>query len=101
MKVCILKSDQEEFIQLMEMYNIQIEIVDSIVYAPKRNFTSIDNDVEFIYLCKMQPNQKNQYFNWFELGQMFERNKFKGVVDRVNKMKKKYESKLNIQNENV
>jgi hypothetical protein len=97
MKVCILKSDQEEFIQLMEMYSIQIEIVDSIVYAAKTK----DQDIEYIYLCKMQPNQKNQYFNWFELGQMFERNKFKGVVDRVNKMKKEYESKLNIQNENV
>ena len=97
MKVCILKSDQEEFIQLMEMYNIQIEIVDSIVYAPRTK----DQDVEYIYLCKMQPNQKNQYFNWFELGQMFERNKFKGVVDRVNKMKKQYELALNIQNENV
>lgn len=97
MKVCILKSDQEEFIQLMEMYSIQIEIVDSIVYA----LMTKDQDTEFIYLCKMQPNQKNQYFNWFELGQMFERNKFKGIADRVNKMKKEYEFKLNIQNENV
>jgi len=97
MKVCILKSDQEEFIQLMEMYSIQIEIVDSIVYAPLLK----GQDVEYIYLCKMQPNQENQYFNWFELGQMFERNKFKGIADRVNKMKKEYESKLNIQNENV
>jgi hypothetical protein len=101
MKVCILKSDQEEFIQLMEMYSIQIELVDSIVYAPATNFTAPHEDVEYIYSCKMQTNQKNQYFNWFELGQMFERNKFKGIVERVDKMKKEYESKLNIQNENV
>ena len=97
MKVCILKSDQEEFIQLMEMYNIQIEIVDSIVY----NFDNKENDTEFIYLCKMQPNQKNHYFNWFELGQMFERNKFKKHYLMIEQMKIKYESKLNIQNENV
>ena len=101
MIVCILKSDQEEFIQLMEMYNIKVELIDAIKYDHYKDFKSQNQNVEYIYLCKMQSNQKNQYFNWFELGQMFERNKFKGVADRVNKMKKEYETKLNIQNENV
>ena len=82
---------------MMEMYSIQIEIVDSI----KFNFDDRKSDFEYIYLCKMQPNQKNQYFNWFELGRMFECNKLQVIVDRVNKMKKEYETKLNIQNENV
>ena len=63
MKVCILKSDQTEFIQLMEMYNIDIEIIDSIEYS----FDDRENDVEYIYSCKMKPNQKNHFFNWFEL----------------------------------
>lgn len=97
MKICILQQDQEDFVQLMEMYNIEFKIIDSIVYEMGIQ----DGTVEYIYSCEIQPNQENQYFNWFELGQMFERHKFKGIADRVNKMKKEYESKLNIQNENV
>ena len=90
MKLCILKSDQDDFIQLMEMYNIHYTLIDSIEYE----IGSLDSTVELIYIAEMDINQENQYFNWFELGQMFERHKFAGHRKAVENMKKQLEEKL-------
>ena len=91
MKLCILKSDQDDFIQLMEMYDIQFVLMDSIVYDSAAN----QDLTELIYLCVIDPNIENQYFNWFELGQMFERHKFAGHRKIVESMKKELQDKLN------
>jgi len=90
MKLCILKSDQQDFIQLMEMYDIQFVLMDEIVYEMGVN----DNLTELIYIAVIDPNLENQYFNWFELGQMFERHKFAGHRKVVENMKKQLEDKL-------
>jgi hypothetical protein len=90
MKLCILKSDQEDFVQLMEMYDIQFVLLDSIVYDSARN----EDLTELIYLAVIDPNMENQYFNWFELGQMFERHKFAGHRRVVENMKKELQDKL-------
>ena len=92
MKLCILKSDQEDFVQLMEMYDIQFVLLDSIVYDSARN----EDLTELIYLAVIDPNMENQYFNWFELGQMFERHKFAGHRKAVEIMKKDLEQKLQL-----
>jgi hypothetical protein len=91
MKLCILKSDQEDFIQLMEMYDIHYTLLDSIEYEMGIQ----DGMIELIYLAEININQENQYFNWFELGQMFERHKFAGHRKVVENMKKQLEDKLN------
>ena len=91
MKLCILKSDQEDFVQLMEMYDIQFVLLDSIVYDSAKN----EDLTELIYLAVIDPNMENQYFNWFELGQMFERHKFAGHRKAVEIMKKELQDKLN------
>lgn len=91
MKLCILKSDQDDFIQLMEMYDIQFVLLDETVYELGRN----DDLTELIYLAVIDPNMENPYFNWFELGQMFERNKFAGHRKVVENMKKELQHKLN------
>jgi len=90
MKLCILKSDQKDFIQLMEMYDIQFVLLDEIVYEMGVN----DDLTELIYIAVIDPNMENQYFNWFELGQMFERHKFAGHRKVVENMKKQLEDKL-------
>jgi hypothetical protein len=97
MKLCILKSDQQDFIQLMEMYDIQFVLMDEIQYEIGTKGELIQNDelTELIYICVIDPNIENQYFNWFELGQMFERHKFAAHRRVVENMKKKLESKLN------
>ena len=92
MKLCILKSDQEDFIQLMEMYDIEFVLLDEIVYELGVN----DDVTELIYLAEININQENQYFNWFELGQMFERHKFAGHRKVVENMKKDLEQKLQL-----
>lgn len=91
MKLCILKSDQEDFIQLMEMYDIHYTLIDSIEYEMGIH----DGMIELIYLAEININQENQYFNWFEFGQMFERHKFAGHRKIVDRMKKQLEDKLN------
>lgn len=91
MKLCIIKSDQEDFIQLMEMYDIQFGLVDEIEYEIGIN----DDITELIYIAAIQPKMENQYFNWFELGQMFERHKFAGHRKKVENMKKELQDKLN------
>lgn len=91
MKLCILKSDQEDFIQLMEMYDIQYGLVDEIEYEIGIN----DDITELIYIAAIQPKMENQYFNWFELGQMFERHKFAAQRKVVENMKKELQDKLN------
>jgi hypothetical protein len=90
MKLCILKSDQKDFIQLMEMYDIQFVLLDEVVYEMGVN----DDLTELIYIAVIDPNMENQYFNWFELGQMFERHKFAGHRKVVENMKKQLEDKL-------
>jgi hypothetical protein len=92
MKLCILKSDQEDFIQLMEMYDIHYTLIDSIEYE----MGITDSMVELIYIAEMNANQENQYFNWFELGQMFERHKLSGYKMMLDKMKKDLEQKLQL-----
>ena len=92
MKLCILKSDQEDFIQLMEMYDISYGLIDEIEYEIGIN----DDITELIYIAAIQPKMENQYFNWFELGQMFERNKFAGHRKAVEIMKKDLEQKLQL-----
>jgi hypothetical protein len=93
MKLCILKSDQQDFIQLMEMYDIQLALVDEIIYDHQ---TSKNEELtELIYIASIQPRMENQYFNWFELGQMFERHKFAGHRKVVENMKKELQQKLN------
>ena len=47
MKLCIIKSDQEDFIQLMEMYDIQFGLVDEIEYEIGIN----DDITELIYIA--------------------------------------------------
>lgn len=91
MKLCILKSDQEDFIQLMEMHDIQFGLIDEIEYEIGIN----DDITELIYIAAIQPKMENQYFNWFELGQMFERHKFAGHRKKVENMKKELQDKLN------
>lgn len=91
MKLCILKSDQKDFIQLMEMYDIQFVLLDETVYELGVN----DDLTECIYLAVIDPNIENQYFNWFELGQMFERHKLSGYKIMLDKMKKELQQKLN------
>ena len=92
MKLCILKSDQQDFIQLMEMYDIQFGLIDEIEYEIGIN----DDITELIYIVAIQPKMENQYFNWFELGQMFERHKFAGHRKAVEIMKKDLEQKLQL-----
>jgi hypothetical protein len=92
MKLCILKSDQEDFIQLMEMYDISYSLIDEIEYEIGIN----DDITELIYIAAIQPKMENQYFNWFELGQMFERHKFAGHRKAVEIMKKDLEQKLQL-----
>jgi len=92
MKLCILKSDQQDFIQLMEMHDIQFVLLDETVYELGVN----DDLTECIYLCAIDPNRENTYFNWFELGQMFERHKLNGYRLMLDKMKKRYEQHFNI-----
>jgi hypothetical protein len=92
MKLCILKSDQEDFVQLMEMYDIQFGLVDEIEYEIGIN----DDITELIYIAAIQPKMENQYFNWFELGQMFERHKLSGYKMMLDKMKKDLEQKLQL-----
>jgi hypothetical protein len=91
MKLCILKSDQDDFIQLMEMYDISYGLIDEIEYEIGIN----DDITELIYVAAIQPKMENQYFNWFELGQMFERHKFAGHRKVVENMKKELQDKLN------
>jgi len=91
MKLCILKSDQKDFIQLMEMYDIQFVLLDETVYDTNKN----DDLTELIYLAVIDPGIENQYFNWFELGQMFERHKLSGYKLMLDKMKKELQQKLN------
>ena len=92
MRLCIIKSDQEDFVQLMEMYDIEFALIDEIEYEIGIN----DDITELIYICAMKPNMENQYFNWFELGQMFERHKFAGHRKVVENMKKDLEQKLQL-----
>jgi hypothetical protein len=92
MKLCILKSDQQDFIQLMEMHDIQFVLLDETVYELGVN----DDLTECIYLCVIDPNKESPYFNWFELGQMFERHKLNGYRLMLDKMKKRYEQHFNI-----
>ena len=92
MKLCILKSDQQDFIQLMEMYDISYGLIDEIEYEIGIN----DDITELIYIAAIQPKMENQYFNWFELGQMFERHKFAGHRKKVENMKKDLEQKLQL-----
>jgi hypothetical protein len=74
----------------MEMYDIQFVLLDEIVYEMGVN----DDLTELIYIAVIDPNMENQYFNWFELGQMFERHKFAGHRKVVENMKKQLEDKL-------
>ena len=98
MKLCILKSDQQDFIQLMEMYDISYGLIDEIEYEIGAKGELIQNDelTELIYVAAIQPKIENQYFNWFELGQMFERHKFAGHRKAVEIMKKDLEQKLQL-----
>ena len=91
MKLCILKSDQKDFIQLMEMYDIQFVLLDETVYDSNTN----DDLTELIYLAVIDPNIENEYFNWFELGQMFERDKLSGYKMMLSNMKKRIEQHFN------
>ena len=92
MRLCILKSDQQDFIQLMEMHDIQFILLDETVYELGVN----DDLTECIYLAVIDPDKENAYFNWFELGQMFERHKLSGYRLMLDKMKKKYDQHFNI-----
>lgn len=74
----------------MEMYDIQFVLMDEIVYEMGIN----DDLTELIYIAVIDPNMENQYFNWFELGQMFERHKFAGHRKMFENMKKQLEDKL-------
>jgi len=91
MKLCILKSDQKDFIKLMEMYDIQCVLLDETVYDSNTN----DDLTELIYLAVIDPNIENEYFNWFELGQMFERDKLSGYKMMLSNMKKRIEQHFN------
>jgi hypothetical protein len=75
----------------MEMYDIQFVLLDETVYDSNTN----DDLTELIYLAVIDPNIENQYFNWFELGQMFERHKLCGYKIMLDKMKKELQHKLN------
>jgi hypothetical protein len=75
----------------MEMYKIEYHLLDEI----ECGIDDVFNHVELIYLAALDINQENQYFNWFELGQMFERHKFAGHRKVVENMKKQLEDKLN------